>query len=295
MSKWRSAWLGFGWGECRQCCSVQKLISETEYRNLNPSYDPGYDPGNSDASELLLHMDVDEKEKLLRKMLPTSSTGRLLDIGCGMGGYLLAGTRMGLDVKGVEPSASHSKAAVELFGLNVVEGYFKRDMFDEKFDIIILSHVIEHIYQPADFLRDVVDALAPQGKLLVITPNVQSLSAKICGRYWSMYKPVDHVTMIGNSTVAHLVPEGARLELVETSEWNGEFAAHLISALRTFVRPVMANAGGTGAALPTGRSTLGTGFRSVLAALSWPFKLVGGLFDRQACLYFVVQKDMPKK
>ena len=293
MSKWRSAWLGYEWGRCRQCCSVQKLISETEYENLNPSYDPGYEPGVSDAAELLLHMDVDEKEKLLRKMVPTIHKGRLLDIGCGMGGYLLAGARMGLDVQGVEPSASHGKAAVDLFGLNVIEGYYKRDMFVEKFDIIILSHVIEHIYKPAEFLRDVVDALAPQGKLLVITPNAQSLSAKVCGRYWSMYKPIDHVTMVGKSTVRHMVPEGAKLELVETSEWNGEFAAHLLSALRTFIRPAMANTGGSAAALPKGRSTLGAGFRSVLAALSWPFKLLGRLLDRQACLYFVVRKNMP--
>ncbi|MEJ5207454.1 class I SAM-dependent methyltransferase [Denitratimonas sp. CY0512] len=290
--EWRRPWLSFKWGRCGICCSVQKIISELEYWNLNPSYDPGYQSGNTDLSDLLVRMDVDGKEKLLRKFFPeVRAGGRLLDIGCGMGGFLLAGMRAGLKVRGVEPSASHSKAATELFDLDVVSGYYKKGMFEEKFDIVILSHVIEHIYQPGEFLECVVDALAPGGRLLVITPNAQALTAKLCGRYWSMYKPIDHVTMIGSSAVEYLVPNGTSLELIRTNEWSGEFAAHLISAIRTFLRPEVANVESTGHASSTKQSTLSSTLRIALAVFSLPFKWVGRLTGRQSCLYFVLKKE----
>lgn len=291
LRKWRRTWLGFEWGECRRCGSQQKIITESEYLRLEPTYDPGFSPHHLNMTDLLQQLNVKGKRELLERMFGSPVGGSLLDIGCGMGGVLVAARQMGMDAFGVEPSASHSKAAVDLFGLDVANGYFEKGFVERKFDFIVLSHVIEHIYLPRYFLADVMDALAPGGKLLMITPNTQSLAAKACGRFWSMYKPVDHVTLIGSSGIKFLIPPGAAIERLETDEWSGEFASHIVSAIKTMARPALANVAGAASSAPKMRSTMGWGLRLVLAVTSLPFTLLGAILDRRSCLYVVIKKS----
>lgn len=292
MRPWHERWLGFVWGECTRCHSVQKLLTPTEYANLNPTYDPGYGPDGADPSSLMRLMDVAGKELLLRKAFPGMRAGHLLDVGCGMGGFLLAAQRLGMDATGIEPSESHSRAAVEQFGLDVIHGYFAPDMVSSLFDVVVLSHVIEHIYHPGEFVRDLVSVLAPGGKLLIVTPNADALTARWLGRYWSMYKPVDHVTMIGKRAVPFLVPSGATLQSAWTNEWPGEFCAHVISAVRTWRHPQLGNKGGPAAKKPSARqTTLSPLVRAVLALPSFPFRMWAKLLDRQSCLYIVLTRD----
>lgn len=289
---WRRPWLGFTWGRCQRCHSVQKLITERQYADLNPTYDPGYRSGVAEADDAQQRMDVDGKEKLLRRTFPDRHSGRLLDIGCGMGGFLLAGRRLGMQVVGVEPSAAHSKAAVTLFGLDVRTGYFDRNRFSGNFDLIILSHVIEHIYLPQAFLDDVTSLLAPGGALLVATPNVESLAAACCGRYWSMFKPIDHVTMLGRTAIPFLVPARARIDAMWTDEWPGEFAANVASAVRTAAHPKLSNTAGTpGSGNVRTSQTLPTYMKAALALASAPFHALGTLAGRNSCLYFTLRRQ----
>lgn len=289
---WVDSWLGFRWGKCVECGSVQKLISKDQFEALGASYDPGYLASGEPSPELLRqNMGVDKKYRLLRRLIGADPNGSLLDIGCGMGGYLLAGRQMGLDVLGVEPSASHSKAAVDIFGLDVVHDYFKAEAFDQRFNYVILSHVIEHIYEPKEFLADVMRVLQPGGRLIVITPNCESFSAKICRKYWSMYKPIDHVSMFSKDAMESSLPEGAAIERLETNEWPGEFAAHIISAIKTAWRPTVGNVGNEKLGGPYRQTNLGILVRVCLAVMSWPFYALGGPMDRRSCLYAVIKKN----
>ncbi|HET7932178.1 MAG TPA: class I SAM-dependent methyltransferase [Rhodanobacteraceae bacterium] len=233
-------------------------------------------------------MDVDRKIQLLRRLLGSNPGSDLLDIGCGMGGYLLAGQALGLDVFGIEPSEAHSRAAVEAFGLDVRSCYFRSTDFDRKFDVVMLSHVIEHIYDPSEFLADVVKVLKPGGRLIVITPNCESLAARICGRYWSMYKPLDHVTMLGKRSISRILPSGTSLQRLETSEWPGEFAAHVISAVKSALRPRLGNTSATPAGNSVRQSNLSAATTSALAVASLPLYLAGKMWDKQSCLYAVI-------
>ena len=290
---WADSWLGFPWGKCTECCSVQKLIDREQFRALEPSYDPGFLPSVTPQYKgLEERMGVDDKYRLLCDLLGPNPQGSLLDIGCGMGGFLLAGKRLGLDVLGVEPSDTHSKAAVEIFGLNVVKGYYQSHHLDRQFDFIVLSHVIEHIHEPREFLVDVMKALKPGGRIILITPNCESLAARICRKYWSMYKPIDHVTMFSKKSIKAALPKGVVVERLDTSEWPGEFAAHILSAIKTAVRPAISGVGLEKPKGPTRKSTLGPLVRYGLAAMSLPFYIAGAILDRQSCLYAVVRNEV---
>jgi 2-polyprenyl-3-methyl-5-hydroxy-6-metoxy-1,4-benzoquinol methylase len=150
------------------------VLTYDEYLSLNPGYDPGPIEAFSDPESLRRFLQVDNKKIFLRKYIRPSAPARprLLDIGCGAGGYLLAGRELGFEVSGLEPSAEHSQIAREQLGFPVQTAYFQRDLLpSSSFDVIVLSHVIEPIYDPKSFLADVVDLLAPDGVLVVVTPN----------------------------------------------------------------------------------------------------------------------------
>jgi SAM-dependent methyltransferase len=136
----------------------------------------------------------------------------------------------------VEPSDPHSSIARAL-GLEVLSGYFSADRFEQgSFDLVLLSHVIEHIYEPVAFLEQCMSVLRPDGILCVITPNADSLLAELSGRYWVMLKPVDHVTLFASRTFRD--PRIARLGLYKLaqSEFAWEPLVSLGAALRDRAR-----------------------------------------------------------
>jgi hypothetical protein len=55
-----------------------------------------------------------------------------------------------------------------------------------------MRHVIEHVPQPLETLRDVRSLLAPDGVLYLGTPDARALSARVFGRYWRGYDPPRH-------------------------------------------------------------------------------------------------------
>jgi SAM-dependent methyltransferase len=287
-------WLGFSWRSCAECGALQKDLSPEEYRALGPSYDPGsYADQIPDEATLRALLDVEEKAALLRRVLGPSAGAAFLEVGCGMGGYLLAARDLGYRVCGVEPSTRHSAAARCLTDLRIVDGYFEPGSLGDKFDVILLSHVIEHIYLPKAFLESLALDLLPGGRLVVITPNAGSLVARWTGRYWSMLKPVDHVSMFTKRSLQRACPESLSLERATTSEWPGEFAATCVSALKSRVRPRASNIESSAGSKPRRtitQSSLPRSQRAMLALLSAPFWLSAKLEDNQACLLAVYRK-----
>ena len=209
---------GYSWCRCHQCFSITKILTEDEYWRISPSYDPGHYLTGVGIHAISKALDVTTKQAFLSDLASSVRSGgnivSFLDIGCGMGAYLLAGRNLGFNVLGFEPSDDHARVATQELGLPVIGGYFSPEKLDgRKFDIVMLSHVIEHIYDPGLFLRGILEVLAKNGKLIVITPNSQSLSALLSGKFWTMLKPVDHVSMISSETFRFFsIPAAAAIQ-----------------------------------------------------------------------------------
>ena len=226
------------YGRCAACRSVNKILTKEEYHSLNPTYDPG-DLIASDAADILDRLGVKGKIRFLRKLLRGSALQpekmKLLDVGCGTGAYLLAAQALGITGRGVEPSESHSRIGRERFGLDITTGYLLPQEMSERFDIVILSHVIEHIYEPGDFLARLATVLAPGGVLVIVTPNAASPLAMLAGPAWSMLAPVDHVTLLGPRGLLRIAPPGHSCAW-RTDEHIWEPAATVLVALRNQLR-----------------------------------------------------------
>jgi len=97
---------------------------------------------------------------------------RLLEVGSGLGYLTYSLHRAGYDVRGVELSPVAVEDASKQFGAL----YRCRDALTladegERFDVVFLTEVVEHLADPASFLRRLAALLAPGGVILVTTPN----------------------------------------------------------------------------------------------------------------------------
>jgi 2-polyprenyl-3-methyl-5-hydroxy-6-metoxy-1,4-benzoquinol methylase len=99
--------------------------------------------------------------------------GRFLDIGAGIGYSLEVAKKRGWTAVGLEPNAELSHHAKGR-GLDVNHAYFSDETTGE-FDFILIDNVLEHILEPADFLRRAGRLMAHSGVLLVAVPPLDWL------------------------------------------------------------------------------------------------------------------------
>jgi 2-polyprenyl-6-hydroxyphenyl methylase/3-demethylubiquinone-9 3-methyltransferase len=102
-----------------------------------------------------------------------------LDVGCGAGLLAEPLARMGAKVTGIDAAAELIAAArthAEMMGLTI--DYRTGDLFDleGQFDLITCMEVIEHVADPAAFVRALSRRLAPGGLLIMSTPNATGWS-----------------------------------------------------------------------------------------------------------------------
>jgi 2-polyprenyl-6-hydroxyphenyl methylase / 3-demethylubiquinone-9 3-methyltransferase len=120
------------------------------------------------------HWELDEHE---RRPLAGKSA---VDVGCGAGLLCEPLARLGAEVVGIDAAPENIAAArlhAEGQGLGIDYRTGSVDMLgSEPFDLITSMEVIEHVDDPAAFVRGLAVALAPGGLLILSTPNRTPLS-----------------------------------------------------------------------------------------------------------------------
>lgn len=125
-----------------------------------------------------------------------------LDIGAGAGLLVSLARARGIDADGVEPSRALVEAGGRLYGIQLHQGVFPHpDIQNRRFDIISLVDVIEHVADPVGLLRACREALAPGGIVVVVTPDVSSLAARVLGPRWWHFR-LAHVGYFNRRTLA---------------------------------------------------------------------------------------------
>lgn len=150
-----------------------------------------------------LRLFLDAKARHL--MTLSGAPGKLLDMGCGNGDFMLIAQRLGWEVEGIDldPKAVE---AVRAKGLRAQLGDL--DLFDQSaqvYDLITVSHVIEHVYEPKKIVADCFRLLRQRGRLWVETPNVESASQQYYGRYWRGWEAPRHLIVFNHNTLQELL------------------------------------------------------------------------------------------
>lgn len=128
--------------------------------------------------------------------------GFLLDVGCGTGEFLHEMKQARWEVKGIERDPSAAEFAREHLQLDVISGGVEAlEQIREKFDVITLWHVLEHLYHPKEALQRLKSLLGEQGVLIIAAPNIGGVDAKIYGRHWVALDAPRHVQHFTSRTL----------------------------------------------------------------------------------------------
>lgn len=161
--------------------------------------------------------------------------GKLLDIGCGTGAFLEVCERSGWLVKGTEPDAG-ARAIAQKKIKSYIEEDFLEALEEEKFDVITLWHVLEHIHQLNRALEKINKLLANRGKLVIAVPNVQSYDAKYFKQYWAAYDPPRHLYHFSKKTLEILMNKhGIKLDEIIPMKFDAYYIG-LLSTKNKFNR-----------------------------------------------------------
>jgi 2-polyprenyl-3-methyl-5-hydroxy-6-metoxy-1,4-benzoquinol methylase len=83
----------------------------------------------------------------------------------------------------------------------IVETYFERFESDERFDVIVMGFVLEHVDDPAAVLAHFRKFLAPNGKLFVTVPNAETMNRRLghlAGLLPDMHALSDNDVLLGH-------------------------------------------------------------------------------------------------
>lgn len=145
--------------------------------------------------------------RLLQSLDAKGKTGgALLEIGCGFG-YLLDearpyfSRRVGTDFS--SEAVRHAQGRAE----EVLQGGADALPGTELFDCVIATHVIEHVYNPRHFVRNLLQCLRPGGRLIIAAPDMGSFWRKLMGSRWPSFKVPEHVNYFDANTLARLLTE----------------------------------------------------------------------------------------
>ena len=133
--------------------------------------------------------------------------GRILDIGCGSGDTLALLSGLGWETYGMDID-KRAIAAAKRRGLTHVKlGTYKdlKTYPDNFFDAIRLYHVIEHLDDPNFCLTLAHKKLKKGGQIIIGTPNVSSLVAKIFRDRWYNLDAPRHLYLFSPKTLTKLV------------------------------------------------------------------------------------------
>jgi len=146
--------------------------------------------------------------RFLDTCIENEITYNVLEIGSNRGDFLflLKEKYQNINILGCEPT--------KFSNLNVptINAFYNKDLFNTKFDLIILRHTLEHIKNPRIFLAELEKSLTPKGVIFIEVPHIlNSLKKSI-----EDFTP-DHVNYFTPQTLSNLFSSYSCLKYDEPS------------------------------------------------------------------------------
>jgi 2-polyprenyl-3-methyl-5-hydroxy-6-metoxy-1,4-benzoquinol methylase len=244
------------WAVCPRCATIQKVVDRDWRRLAEDIYAryrinhqaAGEEPrlfntpfGSGPRTEILL--------KYLLRLVDLPATGKLLDIGCSNGNLLKSFHRVRpeWELYGYEISDTWKDEVLALPG---VRGFHAgADVaYPLRYDLITVCHVLEHVPNPAAFLRPLLANLAPAGRLVVIVPNIRQnpidlLIADHCSHFDA--ESLDRVLRVSGLPATDLTARAIPKELIAIAgpaggqaktSWSDELAVPAVTLCRDYFR-----------------------------------------------------------
>lgn len=131
--------------------------------------------------------------------------GKLLDVGTGRGENILCAKERGWEVTGVEPSEGFAAYAEKATGIKIHCSTLENCGFaDEEFDVVILSAVLEHLYNPNEVVAEIARITKRGGLFYFDVPNERGLFFKVGNFYQKIRRTGWSVNLSPTFTPFHI-------------------------------------------------------------------------------------------
>ncbi len=139
--------------------------------------------------------------RCVARTLQARGPARLLDFGCGAGGFLRQMHALGWNVTGLDMAES-AVARIHELGMSAFVGTLPHPLWtSECFEAITMWQALEHVHQPLDVLHAAYRMLTPGGRLLVAVPNFAGFGARWFGANWYGLDLPRHLTHFTPATL----------------------------------------------------------------------------------------------
>jgi len=150
------------------------LYNKAYYRKPNAALKPFFDLG--------LYLFILDRIRFVKKYV--QSPGKILDVGCGDGAFLLRMKERGWRACGVDSSPSAAEY-LEANNLTILgKDFLHCDIEPKSFDVITYWYSFEHLSDPAEHLKRAYGALCDNGTLIISVQNIESLQAVFSRDRW---------------------------------------------------------------------------------------------------------------
>jgi SAM-dependent methyltransferase len=183
-------------------------VTQPQPPDLAPYYRTRYYGGRHSFTASLC---LNRRKRLIARA--TGRPGRLLDVGCGDGSFLVAARQAGWEVAGTEIHAATSIPGCPVFrNLDEAQRH-------GSYDCITMWHVLEHVPDPRECVRQLRTMLAPGGTLVVAVPDFGGWQARLFGRHWLHLDVPRHLQHFTAFSLGKMLDEAGFQKFVE---WHQE-------------------------------------------------------------------------
>lgn len=221
----------FTFVKCRNC-RLAYQNPRLKIEHVGAYYDDGHiaHPGKTDRGRLTplqgRAMDKHDRDKaaLVERYMKLHPDSEVLDVGCGAGTFLAKVRKLfGARVTGVDLKDMSEQPA--LTGADFRCGLLYEQSFPGRcFDLITMWHFLEHEYDPLRTLQAARDLLAPEGRLVIEVPRLDSRTWKLYHERWPGLQAPRHTLLFTRQSL-HAMVDAAGLEVVDYLAY-GAFPAY---------------------------------------------------------------------
>lgn len=157
----------------------------------------------------------------------SSKKGRLLDFGCGTGYFLREAKSDGWEGVGFETNSQAASVAWKKHGLQV---YQDKNLLQavNKFDVITLFHVLEHVHDLKGTMDLLLSKLKKKGTLLVAVPNYSSYDSLLYKENWASLDVPRHLYHFTSQTMEVLTQEyGLKIKEIKPMVFDSYYVSIL--------------------------------------------------------------------
>lgn len=133
-------------------------------------------------------------------------TGSLLDVGCGNGSFAAKMKGLGWKVRGTDFDPVLAEQVSNEYDFPVHIGTLNEIGFESgMFDVLTARHVMEHVRDPIEFLRECIRLVKPGGRMVFVTPNTRSAGHLYYNKWWRGLEQPRHLNLFCASSVKALL------------------------------------------------------------------------------------------